>query len=666
MNPIQHRILAVDGLRAVAVLAVIAYHISSASFPGGFVGVDLFFVISGYVVCGSLLKTSPDESFSRLATGFYARRFLRIYPPLVVMLIVVGVLHRIFVPESTLAGTSAQTGNFAFFGISNIQLIWNTEPYFGPMAEFNPYTHTWSLAVEEQFYFLFPLVLFVYLRKRRVALWIFTALFLSSCSWAAFETFANPVWAFYLLPSRLWELLAGSILCLIHRREQLLPRTSARASLTATVGLLCIAVSLVITPISQFPFPWAIVPTVGTLLTISGVVGQVGLPAKILSNAMVVFVGRISYSLYLWHWPVIVLMRWTIGVESQVQFIVAFTLAITFAVLSYFGIERVAQRLQSAIDKANRRTLSANSLMIVAAVFIIGSSSYLYSRISHSARFPLSVTMSEALKHDWRISTDSIALDQLNIGEPNRPWSGKRLFVVGDSHAGSYREMFGLLRQQQGVDVYLNTIGGLRFGSLMFAQSVNDRKRQQQVLTDIGHLARPGDVIFLASLRVLRFGEPWVNFPLEKVIAKRDSAVAETDRQIAITEGVKLIDRLRAMGLVVIVDAPKPLYRAPPFRCSDWFNRMNSIGHHGFELERDFLLSHRAKAMDSIAQITQDDSQVRVWDPFPVLCPSSTCSAFDAEKPLFFDGDHLSGHGNRLLYPSFKAFLSEIWDKEGK
>jgi len=156
----------IDGLRAIAVLSVILYHLKASWLPGGFTGVDVFFVISGFVVSASVDRLPPVGGWAGLAR-VYARRIRRIVPALVVCLLVTAVLSALFIPESWLSETSDKTGRRAFFGLSNWVLASTGNDYFSPRTEFNPYTHTWSLGVEEQFYLLFPLLFLAWLRAGR-------------------------------------------------------------------------------------------------------------------------------------------------------------------------------------------------------------------------------------------------------------------------------------------------------------------------------------------------------------------------------------------------------------------------------------------------------------------------------------------------------------------
>ena len=159
MNQIQGRIAGIDSLRAIAVLAVIIYHLRESTLPGGFVGVDIFFVISGYVVCGSLIHTRWN-TVADFLSQFYMRRIIRILPALLSMLLVTAIVSRMFIPNSWGAASSVKTGKFALAGLSNFQLVYGTDGYFSVNSEFNPFLHTWSLAVEEQFYFIYPLIIF--------------------------------------------------------------------------------------------------------------------------------------------------------------------------------------------------------------------------------------------------------------------------------------------------------------------------------------------------------------------------------------------------------------------------------------------------------------------------------------------------------------------------
>ncbi len=207
----------IDGLRAVAVLSVMLYHLSAHWLPGGFVGVDIFFVISGFVVSASLTH-APSDRFHRFVAFFYARRLLRIGPALVLVLLTSVLAASLFIPRAWLSEFNERTALYAFFGLSNWVLQTNADTYFAPRAEFNPYTHTWSLGVEEQFYLAFPFLFFAWVKLRdskrgrvaaTAALALLGAASLAACVWA---TKQMPAAAFYGIAFRFWELAVGVLL----------------------------------------------------------------------------------------------------------------------------------------------------------------------------------------------------------------------------------------------------------------------------------------------------------------------------------------------------------------------------------------------------------------------------------------------------------------------
>lgn len=206
---------AIDGMRAIAVLAVIVFHADFLdALPSGFTGVDMFFVLSGYVVSQSLWDRR-ELGVVHFLKDFYRRRLLRILPALLVVLSVSFVVSALFMPQFWLSELINRTGLAAYFGLSNVVLAWNTNTYFSPSAELNPYLHTWSLGVEEQFYVIFPIMYFIWLRfNQQVALVkaVLPLLALVSLVLSAVETPTDPRSAFYLLPSRFWEFAAGAML----------------------------------------------------------------------------------------------------------------------------------------------------------------------------------------------------------------------------------------------------------------------------------------------------------------------------------------------------------------------------------------------------------------------------------------------------------------------
>jgi peptidoglycan/LPS O-acetylase OafA/YrhL len=334
----------IDGIRAVAVGAVIVFHLWPGALPGGFTGVDMFFVVSGFVVTRSLLARE-FVGFRALALDFYARRAVRILPALIVMLLATVLATQLFVPQAWLAPDPSQVGLAAFFGFSNMVLMNDANSYFAPAATLNPFTHTWSLGVEEQFYLVFPLLLYWSRQSGQQTrmLWLVAGLSFLSLALSAYLGATLLKHAFYSIFSRFWELGTGVLLCLTQARWRL-RLVEMRPALRTAFVLACvstIAAGLVLARPDFFPFPFALLPVLGTAGLIATVCSFPGLTvAGLLRSGPAVSTGRLSYSLYLWHWPVIVLFRWTVGLDSLALEIAAFAMAVALALASYRLVER--------------------------------------------------------------------------------------------------------------------------------------------------------------------------------------------------------------------------------------------------------------------------------------------------------------------------------------
>ena len=226
----------IDGLRALAVLSVLVYHLNNQWLPGGFVGVDVFFVISGFVVSASVANCQ-GRGIGGFLIHFYARRIKRIFPALIVCLLVTAFLSALFIPEIWLSGINQQTGLYAFVGLSNFILADTGRDYFAPTTEFNPYTHTWSLGVEEQFYLVFPFLFFCWLSSRRgqrASLGLFAVGLVMSALIAAWQSVYSPTHAYLLTPRRFGEWAAGVGW---YQAMELGPSVSARLSARTRAGI---------------------------------------------------------------------------------------------------------------------------------------------------------------------------------------------------------------------------------------------------------------------------------------------------------------------------------------------------------------------------------------------------------------------------------------------
>jgi len=305
----------IQGLRGVAVLLVLLFHAQIPGIRGGFVGVDIFFVISGYLITGNLLRELKSTGTIKFR-DFYARRIRRLLPASFLVL-VVTVIAAIFVfPPILLPGLALDVTSAGFY-LPNADFAIRATDYFSTSLIPSPVLHYWSLGVEEQFYLCWPLLLFLVMRGKRRRdfhlLLLFGTLFVASLELASWWLPHNQPWAFYALPTRAWELILGALIAAYFKYLARIPR--ALLSLAGTVGLVLVIGSGIFQndPL-HFPGKSALIPTVGSfLLIIAGLARTPGIATKFLQLAPLQQLGKISYSLYLWHWPILVIPQVAVG-----------------------------------------------------------------------------------------------------------------------------------------------------------------------------------------------------------------------------------------------------------------------------------------------------------------------------------------------------------------
>lgn len=330
----------IDVLRAFAVLAVVLYHFRIPFFGGGYVGVSIFFVISGYLITGIIKRKLENGTFS--FAEFYENRVRRIFPALFFMVFCVMLFEWVTSVNLAERRDVYSSAKRVLLTIPNIYFYLNTN-YFDPAADTMPLLHTWSLGVEEQFYFVFPLLLFltyIYIFKlnKNKIIRLLSVLFSVSFVFSVIFVFFDQKFTFYMLPTRAWELLLGALLAY----TEWTPQSQRKKVLCVCIGLFFMAVSVFGYTDNIYPGFWALFPCLGAFLYIAGGTGLSSSLSLITKNRILVFVGVISYSLYLWHWPLLVyyqnwLYRREIGIKSG---LVLFAVIFAVSVFSWRFIEK--------------------------------------------------------------------------------------------------------------------------------------------------------------------------------------------------------------------------------------------------------------------------------------------------------------------------------------
>ncbi|MCP4412549.1 MAG: acyltransferase [Gammaproteobacteria bacterium] len=450
----------IDGLRAIAVLPVMLFHAGIELFSGGYVGVDVFFVISGYLMTSIIYKEVLNGKFSY--AKFYERRARRIFPALYfIIFISIFPAWFLLVPDDFVDFSDNVIGAVTFS--SNI-ILWLQSNYFDQVAELKPLLHTWSLSVEEQYYVFLPILLILIhkIARKLMLLSIFTILVLSLVlsQWGAYST---PTANYYLLPTRAWELFIGSfvsILLYTGKLEKYKTFIFEKSRVIGTIGLILIMVPVVLYD-SDTPFPslWTLPPTLGTALIII-CSNPNTLTYKILSSKILVGIGLISYSAYLWHQPVYAYTRQQPYFDpSQNLLLIAFLVSLIFAFISWKFVE------QPFRNKTRISTRSIWTFSVVGAlgfiIFGLLSSKNNGFENRFDLREPLTKNTFDLPKKSngwcfYSVDTNqslSLGKEALNchVGDVD---STKQLLLFGDSFAGMYEPFWDVVGEHLSVDIH--------------------------------------------------------------------------------------------------------------------------------------------------------------------------------------------------------------------
>lgn len=647
----------IDGLRALAVLSVIVFHAKLGLFPGGFVGVDVFFVISGYLIASIVLKEDEKDSFS--LARFYERRIRRIFPALfVVILFCAGAGALFLTPNDYLA-----FGRSAFAAMSFWSNFYFTRQggYFSPAAETQPLLHTWSLGVEEQFYLVAPFVLL--LLSRRLKRWrapIFWSLFAASLGVSAWGAHTEARWAFFLPHARAFELMCGVALAM-----GLVPRAKGQANEALAAAGLAMILAAVLFYSASTPFPGfaALLPAVGAALLIhSSTNERQTIVARALSLAPVVYVGKISYSLYLWHWPLLAFAEYEFGHDLQAWHrALLMVAAVGLSAATYHLVEQPARRAGPPVTRRFVFAAGAAAILLTAGLSQVivkgrGLPGRLDPQVAALAReTPIRV----ATRGLCGFEAEGVRAREAGpcvIGALDAP--APTFAFWGDSHSAAVAPALRDLAREAGVKGYFIGRGGcppllgLEAESSVFRKCLGGAREAQRVLDD----PNVRTVVLLARWGLYAEGVASLNeagTTARRFVSRDDAANrAAFARVLRAT-----VERIRAAGKTVVIVGPVPEFE---LNVPAAFIKAAMRGAPTDVTMPRAAFDARQRGVTPVLAELARLGGVTVVYPHEQLCDARLCRGTAEGKALYVDDDHLSPAGARIVAPSLRAAMAAI------
>ncbi len=650
----QHYRPDIDGLRAVAVLSVMLYHFGIPGFSGGFIGVDVFFVISGYLITSMIAADLNAGTFSLLS--FYDRRIRRIFPAMLAVLVATMLAGAMFLLPGDFEALGTSTA-YSAAALSNIYFLKHTG-YFDRAAELLPLLHLWSLAVEEQFYLVWPLLLagFFVVSKKRGAVAILTlALILISLGLSIARTATNPKAAFFLAHLRAWELGLGALIVFLPR----LPKFSAQWKnelLTIGGAGLIVASAVYLSPQMPFPGLGAIPPCVGAALIVwprdsGSIVGQ------FLSTAPMRFIGLISYSLYLWHWPILVFYRhYAPDVALSATEVAALGIAsFAIATLSWRFIEQPARRAKLEPRRVVGLGLTGASATALAGI-VLATTGGFPNRLPSEAQGLSNLEQMWAWNCPQNVTLDGLPRPYCTFGAR---WDDATTKAVlwGDSHAAHWAPILQPIAERAGIAVLLywdcpaiveDGVVNLRHRTLPTYTQDCTRGREQAIAAILSD-QQIKHVILAAS---------WTYLPgdmFSSRLPRPSPAEALSLFQLGVN---RIIDRLSGGGRRIVLISSVPQWPGDPLPCAvaeDTFLLRRPCPDTLKVISRKFFDEHSGSTDAALRKAAAARSNVMTIIPGDFLCDQHRCASRIDKVFLYREGSHL----RRNLPPETKRALAD-------
>ncbi len=644
----------IDGLRAVAILLVVIFHAYPKFLKGGFIGVDIFFVISGYLITSIILKQQSQNNFSLL--DFYSRRIKRIFPSLIVVLTfaLVAGWYILLENEYELLGKHIAAGSIY---ISNF-VLQNESGYFDIDSELKPLLHLWSLAIEEQFYLAFPLLLILGRRFHVNPLVIISTCLSVSFLLNVIQIDDKPTEVFFFPTSRAWELLIGSLIAYLSIHSIGKKQAEQFSNWLAWFGVLLIFTAWIFLNSKTILFPswWALMPTIGAAsLIFAG--EKAWFNRKILASRVAIFIGLISYPLYLWHWALLSFIRIT-EIEKPKALLRLSVIVVSFilAWLTYYFVERNIRFQKSKFI----------SLGLLICLLIIGAAGYfvkyqkgfpnhhheLLTQTDNSLEPNQKIYLTNKLqtkecleKYKQLTNGDNSLLPSFCLIQDDK--KDPTVLLFGDSHANHLYS--GLLEQISISDNFMNLGSG---GCLPFFDAPTSNEKCTQLEKDMLEMVITSSSIktIIISARSMT-NENKVTYlskqnVLLRVFVNSDSKLT-TDPFITFQNSIReTLQRLSAANKKIVFLLDTPDLEFSPYACvaRPWRFSGASV-KTPCAILRSNVDNSRKKYLEIVTQVLSEFPAVKVLDPIPVLCDTDYCRAEKEGKMLYHDSHHLNEAG---------------------
>ena len=649
----------VDGLRAVAIVPVLLFHAGLSAFAGGFFGVDVFFVISGYLITAQL--ASSEKSGFALLGNFYHRRIRRLFPAIAIVSLVTAVIAYLIMTPSQLRPLFSSFTSTQVF-LQNIYL-WQNSGYWDQSLETSPLMHTWSLAVEEQFYLIFPL-LFVAKSMRNaksVLIGVAITIFVLSFFGALIRFGTSSTGAFFLLPYRAWELMAGAIVALYQLKGKQFFKTKPNVSrLISNFGMAMIIIAIILGDKStRHPGLLTLLPVVGTALLIA-FGREPSLTSRLLSNKLLVAIGKLSYGLYLWHFPILALWRVDKGTElNGIETTAAMVL--TFA-CSYLMWKFAETPFRDRVRTSNKYVafVATTGFVALVSIGVVGQNT-VFGKKSNSELALLEAQARIPTELDNWIEIDfesPISGGSMGVTERSSPMGD--VVLLGDSHAGALKDSLSAELER----LNLSGVAFIRAGCPPVSNVIMDPPEKfnctdfNQIIDIVLKDTFVTDVILFSRWTFYVEGTRYTNYKGYredgyeiKFTAPNKKFTSDEERISYLGDQIKLtVDRLESTGKKVHLIHPLPELGWDPISYAKRFIDQGISWHQKLDIPFSDHLERSRRAVEQLDRAASPTTSK--LNPADIFCDqqiTNWCVASLDNTLYYGDNDHLNENGNKIL-----------------